>query len=103
MSICKICAANGKEGVQITWSEKVKSAHTGKLIPLETDGSTFHKHYEPTATTTTTNESPATKTETNAGAKWVRSITDSKLDNLAVVKAIAAALNEYIAIKEAGQ
>jgi hypothetical protein len=101
MSICKICAANGKEGVQITWSEKVKSAHTGKLIPLETDGSTFHKHYEPTATTT--NESPtATKTETNA-PKWVRSITDSKLDNLAVVKAIAAALNEYIEIKEAGQ
>jgi hypothetical protein len=44
------------------------------------------------------------KTETNAAAaKWVRSITDSKLDNLAVVKAIAAALNEYIAIKEAGQ
>ena len=43
------------------------------------------------------------KTENAAAAKWVRSITDSKLDNLAVVKAIAAALNEYIQIKEAGQ
>jgi hypothetical protein len=43
-----------------------------------------------------------TKTDA-AAAKWVRSITDSKLDSLAVVKAIAAALNEYIAIKEAGQ
>jgi hypothetical protein len=42
MSICKICAANGKEGFQITLSEKVKCAQTGKLIPLETDGSTFY-------------------------------------------------------------
>jgi hypothetical protein len=102
MSTCKICAANGKPGVEITWSEKIKSAQTGKLIPLEKDNSTFHRHYEPTATITT-NESPATKTENAAAAKWVRSITDSKLDNLAVVKAIAAALNEYIQIKEAGQ
>jgi hypothetical protein len=103
MSICKICAANGKEGVQITWSEKVKSAQTGKLIPLETDGSTFHNHYEPT----NGNANPTTvKTEANAAAaKRVRSITDPKLDldNLKVIKMIAAALQEYIAIKEAGQ
>jgi hypothetical protein len=101
MSICKICAANGKEGVQITWSEKVKSAHTGKLIPLETDGSTFHKHYEPT-NGSSENPTPV-KTDNAAAAKWVRSITDSKLDNLAVIKIITAALQEYIAIKEAGQ
>jgi hypothetical protein len=44
-----------------------------------------------------------TKTENTAAAKWVRSITDSKLDNLAVVKAIHQALSEYIELKESGR
>jgi hypothetical protein len=61
------------------------------------------KNHNGTLTNGNANPTPV-KTETNtAAAKWVRSITDSKLDNLAVVKAIAAALNEYIEIKEAGQ
>jgi len=60
MSTCKICAANGYPNIEITWSEKIKSSKTGRLIPLETDNTTFHKHYEPTATTT--NESTAAKT-----------------------------------------
>jgi hypothetical protein len=59
MSTCKICAANGYPNIEITWSEKIKSSKTGRLIPLETDNTTFHKHYEPTATT---NESAAAKT-----------------------------------------
>jgi hypothetical protein len=50
MSECKICKGNGKPGVQITWSDKIRSQYSQKMIPLETDGSTFHKHYEPTKT-----------------------------------------------------
>jgi hypothetical protein len=67
--------------------------------------STFHKHYEPTNGNASNANPTPVKTETNAGAKWVRSITDSKLDldNLRVIKVIAAALQEYIAIKEAGK
>jgi hypothetical protein len=49
MSECKICRGNGKAGVQITFSDKIRSQYSQKMIPLETDVSTFHKHYEPTS------------------------------------------------------
>jgi hypothetical protein len=98
MSICKICAANGKPGVTITWDENIKSQKTGRLIPLESDRS-YHKHYEPTKTAIPEpNDYPNPIVSTPKAA-------EPKLDlnNLNVVKVIAAALNEYIAIKEAGQ
>jgi len=46
MSTCKICAKNGKPNVEICFSDKIRSQYSQKMIPLETDGSTFHKHYE---------------------------------------------------------
>jgi hypothetical protein len=98
MSTCKICAANGKPGIEITWSEKIKSAHTGKLIPLETDGSTFHKHYEPTNGNGSSAPTPAFKTISSTQIQRI----DPKVD-LNIIKVIAAALQEYITIKEAGK
>jgi hypothetical protein len=44
MSTCKICAKNGKPNVEISFSDKIRSQYSQKMIPLETDGSTFHKH-----------------------------------------------------------
>jgi hypothetical protein len=95
MSICKICASNGKPGVTIIWDENIKSQKTGRLIPLESDRS-YHKHYEPTKTIPEPNDYPNPITQAQTPTKL-------DLNNLAIVKAIAAALQEYIQIKEAGQ
>jgi hypothetical protein len=100
MSECKICKGNGKAGVQITFSDKIRSQYSQRMIPLETDGSTFHKHYEPTKTIPEPNNYPNPITE-QAATKTTETKID--LNNLNVIKAIAAALQEYIAIKEAGQ
>jgi hypothetical protein len=107
MSICKICEKNGYPGITIAWDNNIKTKE-GRYVPLESDKKTPHKHYEPSKPIPEPNDYPnpitaPTKTENAAALKWVRSITDSKPDSLAVVKAIAAALNEYIQIKEAGQ
>jgi hypothetical protein len=53
MSECRICKDNGKPGVIIKWDDNVKNQKTGKLIPLEADGSTHHKHYSDDTTSTT--------------------------------------------------
>jgi hypothetical protein len=69
------------------------------MIPLETDGSTYHKHYEPTKTAIPEpNDYPNPIVATPKAA-------EPKLDlnNLNVIKVIAAALQEYIAIKEGGR
>jgi hypothetical protein len=101
MSECKVCKGNGKPGVQITFSDKIRSQYSQKMIPLETDGSTFHKHYEPTATIQNeSNPIPAaakTITPTETGSTVV-----VDLNNLNVIKVIAAALQEYITMKMAG-
>jgi hypothetical protein len=110
MSEYKICKGNGKAGVQITFSDKVRSQYSQKMIPLETDGSTFHKHYEPTATTTNqSNPTPAaaktiTPTEQHKTPEdFVRCIPSPPIENnLNVIKVLHAALSEYIAMKEAG-
>jgi hypothetical protein len=59
MSECRICRGNGKAGVQITFSDKIRSQYSQKMIPLEIDGSTYHRHYEPTNTTTSEAVSPS--------------------------------------------
>jgi hypothetical protein len=106
MSECKICKGNGKSGVQITFSDKIRSQYSQKMIPLETDGSTFHKHYEPTKTIPEPNDYPNPITPTNSSSQTQtdkQSLPKLDLNNLAVIKIIAAALQEYIAIKEHGQ
>jgi hypothetical protein len=98
MSICKICAQNGKPGVTIVWDENIKSQKTGRLIPLESDRS-YHKHYEPTKTAIPENNdypNPIVSTSKAAEPKL-------DLNNLNVIKVLVASLQEYIAIKEAGQ
>ena len=86
MSECKICAKNGKAGIQIVFSDKIRSQYSQKMIPLETDGSTYHRHYEPIAIANKSpNPTPAnsnTITESNAWPKDVRSITsDNKQED----------------------
>jgi hypothetical protein len=97
MSECKICKGNGKSGVQITFSDKIRSQYSQKMIPLETDGSTYHKHYEPTKTAAVPepNDYPNPITAT---AKVVEPKLD--LNNLNVIKVLVAALQEYITIKD---
>jgi hypothetical protein len=105
MSECKICKGNGKAGVQITFSDKIRSQYSQKMIPLESDGSTYHRHYEPTKTIPENSyPNPITATvalKTDAASENIAKQLD--LNNLNVIKVIAAALQEYIAIKEAGQ
>jgi hypothetical protein len=95
MSICKICAANGYPNIEITWSEKIKSSKTGRLIPLETDNATFHKHYEPT---TTTNESAIAKTTTTE-----RQVEDAALEALTLeFKSLLKHISEYLKANKNG-
>ena len=65
-------------------------------MPLELDKKTPHKHYEPK--TPEPNDYP---NPINATSKVAQPKLD--LNNLNVIKVIAAALQEYIVIKEAGQ
>jgi hypothetical protein len=102
MSICKICLQNGKPGVTIIWDENIKSQKTGRLIPLESDRS-YHKHYEPTKTAVPEPNdypNPITATTPTAPEKIAKQLD---LNNLNVIRVLVAALQEYIAIKEAGQ
>jgi hypothetical protein len=66
MSECRICKDNGKPGVIIKWDDNVKNQKTGKLIPLEADGSTYHKHYDasPSDDTTSTSKAIVAKPDT---------------------------------------
>jgi hypothetical protein len=98
MSICKICAQNGKPGVTILWDENIKSQKTGRLIPLESDRS-YHKHYEPTKTAIPeNNDYPNPITPTISSTQTQTPKLD--LNNLNVIRVLVAALQEYIQIKE---
>src|SRR6266550_3893803 len=96
MSECKICKGNGRPGVQITFSDKIRSQYSQKMIPLETDGSTFHRHYEPT----TTNESNPTA----AAAKAISPTNEvvpkiESLNQINFAEILSETLQDYIRLK----
>jgi hypothetical protein len=85
MSECRICKNNGYPGVSIAWKNE-----NGRFLPLELDKSTPHKHFQ------------ANGNGNGKSTPIPTVVANPKVDlnNLNVIKVLAAALSEYIALKE---
>jgi hypothetical protein len=100
MSICKICASNGKPGVTIMWDENIKSQKTGRLIPLESNRS-FHRHYEPTNTEPSNNKPKPNPITANAKTISPSQQEDAALEALALeFKTLLKHVSEYLKEQE---
>jgi ribosomal protein RSM22 (predicted rRNA methylase) len=110
MSTCKICAKNGKPNLEISFSDKVRSQYSRKMIPLETDGSTFHKHYGSTSLPLNGNGNhnnsiteQAQKDETSFAEKVKKEDTVDKtipkVDSLNFAEILCEVLKDYVRLK----